>query len=114
MSKARRTGVARLTGTAAVSVHASSIAGGAQRDPEGRSREPRRRCYGHRRGISLPKAPYQNAARMFRGGRRGRPKRPGAAIRPGWPPERGGWALSGALSPGKTNRKVIVREQKRL
>ena len=40
------------------------------------------------------------------GGRRGRPKRPGAVIRPGWPPERGGWALSGALSPRKTNRKV--------
>ena len=35
-------------------------------------------------------------------------------IRPGWPPERGGWALSGALSPRKTNRKVIVREQKHL
>ena len=48
------------------------------------------------------------------GGRRGRPKRPGAVIRPGWPPERGGWALSGALSPRKTNRKVIVREQKHL
>ena len=60
--------VGRLTGTAAVSVHASSIAGGTQRDPEGTSREPRRRCYGHRRGISLPKAPYQNAAGMFRGG----------------------------------------------
>ena len=40
------------------------------------------------------------------GGRRGRPKRPGAVIRPGWPPERGGWALSGALSPRKTHRKV--------
>ena len=48
------------------------------------------------------------------GGRRGRPKRPGAVIRPGWPPERGGWALSGALSPRKTNRKVIVGEQKHL
>ena len=48
------------------------------------------------------------------GGRRGRPKRPGAVIRPGWPPERGGWALSGALSPRKTNRNVIVREQKHL
>ena len=59
--------VGRLTGTAAVSVHASSIAGGTQRDPEGTSREPRRRCYGHRRGISLPKAAYQNAARMSRG-----------------------------------------------
>ena len=59
--------VGRLTGTAAVSVHATSIAGGTQRDPEGTSREPRRRCYGHRRGISLPKAPYQNAARMSRG-----------------------------------------------
>ena len=34
-------------------------------------------------------------------------------IRPGWPPERGRWALSGALSPRKTNRKVTVREQKR-
>ena len=106
--------VGRLTGTAAVSVHATSIAGDTQRDPEGTSREPRRRCYGHRRGISLPKAPYQNAAQMSRGGRRGRPKRPGAVIRPGWPPERGGWALSGALSPRKTNRKVIVREQKHL
>ena len=41
----------RLTGTAAVSVHATSIAGGTQRDPEGTSREPRRRCYGHRRGV---------------------------------------------------------------
>ena len=50
-----------------MSVHATSIAGGTQRDPEGTSREPRRRCYGHRRGISLPKAPYQNAARMSRG-----------------------------------------------
>ena len=59
--------VGRLTGTAAVSVHATSIAGGTQRDPEGTSREPRRRCYGHRRGISLPKALYQNAARMSRG-----------------------------------------------
>ncbi len=37
----------------------------------------------------------------------------GAVIRPGWPPERGRWALSGALSPRKTNRKVTVREQKR-
>ena len=46
---------------------ATSIAGGTQRDPEGTSREPRRRCYGHRRGISLPKAPYQNAAQMSRG-----------------------------------------------
>ena len=59
--------VGRLTGTAALSVHATSIAGGTQRDPEGTSREPRRRCYGHRRGISLPKALYQNAARMSRG-----------------------------------------------
>ena len=59
--------VGRLTGTAAVSVHATSIAGGTQRDPEGTSREPRRRCYGHRRGISLPNAPYQNAAQMSRG-----------------------------------------------
>ena len=59
--------VGRLTGTAAVSVHATSIAGGTQRDPEGTSRGPRRRCYGHRRGISLPKAPYQNAAQMSRG-----------------------------------------------
>ena len=59
--------VGRLTGTAAVSVHATSIAGGTQRDPEGTSREPRRHCYGHRRGISLPKAPYQNAAQMSRG-----------------------------------------------
>ena len=25
-----------------------------------------------------------------------------AVIRPGWPPERGGWALSGALFPRKT------------
>ena len=50
-----------------MSVHATSIAGGTQRDPEGTSREPRRRCYGHRRGISLPKALYQNAARMSRG-----------------------------------------------
>ena len=58
--------VGRLTGTAALSVHATSIAGGTQRDPEGTSREPRRRCYGHRRGISLPKALYQNAARMSR------------------------------------------------
>ena len=49
-----------------------------------------------------------------RRGRRGRPQRPGAVIRPGWPPERGGWALSGALSPRKTHRKVIVREQKHL
>ena len=38
-----------------------------------------------------------------RRGRRGRPQRPGAVIRPGWPPERGGWALSGALSPRKTH-----------
>ena len=61
--------VGRLTGTAAVSVHATSIARGAQGDPDGTSREPRRRCYGHRRGISLPKAkaPYQNAARTSRG-----------------------------------------------
>ena len=44
------------------------------------------------------------------GGRRGRPKRPGAVIRPGWLPERGGWALS----PRKMNRKVIVGEQKHL
>ena len=47
-------------------------------------------------------------------GAEGTTERPGAVIRPGWPPERGGWALSGALSPRKTNRKVIVREQKRL
>ena len=59
--------VGRLTGTAALSVHATSIAGDTQRDPEGTSREPRRRGYGHRRGISLPKALYQNAARMSRG-----------------------------------------------
>ena len=58
---------ASLNSPAAVSVHATSIAGGTQRDPEGTSREPRRRCYGHRRGISLPKASYQNAARMSRG-----------------------------------------------
>ena len=81
--------VGRLTGTAAESVHATSIAGGTQRDPEGTSREPRRRCYGHRGGISLPKTPYQNAARMSRVGRRGRPKRPGAVIRPGWGPGAG-------------------------
>ena len=40
---------------------------GTQRDPEGASRKPRRR-HGHRRGVSLPTTPYQNAARMFQGG----------------------------------------------
>ena len=60
--------VGRLTGTAAVSVHATSIADGTQRDPEGTSREPRRRCYGHRRGISLPQGtvPKRGGAALLR------------------------------------------------
>ena len=45
--------VGRLTGTAAVSVHATSIAGDTQRDPEGTSREPRRRCYTGTAAVSV-------------------------------------------------------------
>ena len=96
--------VGRLTGTAAVSVHATSIAGGTQRDPEGTSREPRRRYYGHRRGISLPKAAYQNAARMSRGAEgtteaSGRRDQAGLAAR-----KRRVGAVRGAV-PAQTNRK---------
>ena len=64
-----------------------------------------------------PRRPHgisRQTPREWPGGRRERPKCPGAVIRLGWPPERGGWALSGAPSPRKTNRKVIVREHKRL
>ena len=90
LSRHRRTVLGASPARRQCRVHATSIAGGTQRDPEGTSREPRRRCYGHRRGISLPKAPYQNAARMSRGaegtteasgrrdqGRAGRPKEAG-------------------------------------
>ena len=89
----------RLTGTAAAPVHATSTAGGAQRDPEGPSRKPRRR-HGHRRLLPSHE-PYQNAARMFRGARRrGQTERPGAVIRPGWLPEtRRVGALSGRCPP---------------
>ena len=102
----------RLTGTAAAPVHATSTAGGAQRDPEGTSRKPRRR-HGHRRGFSLPTTPYQNAARMFRGARRrGQTERPGAVIRPGWLPEkRRVGAVRGAVSAQSEPKRDRPRAQ---
>ena len=80
-------------------LNATSTAGGAQRDPEGPSRKPRRR-HGHRRLLPSHE-PYQNAARMFRGARRrGQTERPGAVIRPGWlPATRRVGALSGRCPP---------------
>ena len=80
---------------------------------EGTSREPRRSC-GHRRGISLPTTPYQDAARMSRGRRRGRPKRPSAAVRPGWLPEKTRVGAVPALSPPKSTRKGSSASTKRL
>ena len=70
---------------------------------EGTSREPRRR-HGHRRGVSLPTTPYQNAARMSSGGapEGDRPKRSDAVVRPGWLPEK---RRVGALSPRKAHRR---------
>ena len=68
-------GLERLTGTVAAPVQAASTAGGAQRDPEGTSREPRRR-HGHLRGVSLPTTRYQNVPRMSRGRAGGRIEAP--------------------------------------